>query len=68
MYSGDLVWEVVVDNIGSVYYGRSERKAREYYRDYLKQVKEQTSRAGDSVVLFHNGEIVEEYENPVKED
>lgn len=57
--SASDVWEVIVGNIGAVYRGPSERKARLEYNVYVAKAKHPTGRcAGESVDLWKNGEPV----------
>ncbi|MGH9966572.1 MAG: hypothetical protein ACREBG_01895 [Pyrinomonadaceae bacterium] len=55
-------WEVVVSNIGVVYAGHEEDKARFIFRGYCKDSKANYGKAaGESVALFADGEIKAEY-------
>ncbi len=54
-------WEVIVGNIGSVYAGADEDKARRTYAGYVEQSVSGTGRAGnEDVTLLCDGDIVME--------
>ena len=62
MKSNGTIFEVVVGNIGSVYAGNNYLRASSKFANYTKASKANFGRAsGESVVLFHNGEIKKEY-------
>jgi len=51
-------YEVFVENVGSVYSGRSERLARQTFDEYVEQSRAGTGRAADeAVVAFKDGRI-----------
>jgi hypothetical protein len=55
-------FQVLVGNIGHVYDGSNYMQARAVYREYIRQSESGIGRAaGESVTLFHNGEIRAEY-------
>ena len=55
-------YEVVVGNIGCVYYGEKLASANSAFKEYCKQSKESFGRAsGESVVMMKDGEIIKEY-------
>ncbi len=55
-------YDVIVGNIGTVYSGTNHRDARLHARTYIDQSKSERGRAGgESVTIFKNGEITEEY-------
>jgi hypothetical protein len=55
-------FEVVVGNIGTVYSGSNLMVATCKWAAYVKQSRADIGRAaGESVTLFHNGEIRREY-------
>jgi hypothetical protein len=55
-------FEVVVENIGSVYKGSDEMQARSDFEHYVKR------NASDEVTLFKDGEIVDNREAPDSDD
>ena len=56
-------YEVVVGNIGTVYQGSDEAEAHEQYRTYINDSTAGYGRVGgETVTLFKNGEIEEEYD------
>jgi hypothetical protein len=58
-----MTLEVIVGNIGSVYRGHDETRARMHYNEYVDQSKSGRGRAGNELVtLFINGEEKESYE------
>ena len=55
-------YEVVVDNVGTVYSGTSGVEARKEYAAYVKQSRTRMGRAGgESVTLYKNGGTVKEH-------
>jgi len=55
-------WEVVVGNVGMVYQGNDEVNARHKYDVYVDLSLSGSGRVGgEPVHLYHNGEIVAEY-------
>lgn len=55
-------WSVIVGNIGTVYHGHSESKARTTYLNYVHQSQAAYGRAsGEPVTLLRDGEPVKEY-------
>ena len=55
-------YEVIAGNIGSVYLGNDRAVARERMQTYIEQSKSNSGRAGgESVTLFRNDEIFDEY-------
>lgn len=55
-------YEVVVDNVGTVYRGASGVEARKEYAAYVKQSRTGMGRAGgESVTLYKNGGTVKEH-------
>lgn len=61
------IFEVVVGNIGTVYSGNNYMQAECCYFRYLKQSRKGEGRAaGESVVLFHHGEIKREHAGTVQ--
>ena len=57
-----MKYEVVVGNLGSVHAGSNGRTARQIFVDYCNaSVKGWGRAAGESVTLFRDDEIVEEY-------
>lgn len=54
-------FEVIVENIGTVYDGTDEDKAYEMYGRYMVKVSEDSGRIGESVALFEDGHLVKEY-------
>lgn len=57
-----MSFEVMVGNIGSVYYGFDKREAWKHYREYVAQSKSSVGRAaGESVTILSGGEIVREF-------
>ncbi len=61
-------FQVVVGNVGQVYDGSNYMQARERYRTYVKLSKAPYGRAsGESVTLFHNGEIKVEYVGTIEQ-
>jgi hypothetical protein len=60
-YNGPA-FEVVVDNVGTVYSGSNFMVASAKFASYVKLSREGSGRAaGESVTLFHNGEIRQEH-------
>lgn len=58
----DNVFEVIVGNIGTVYDGNNYMQAQGKYSHYVRQSKGGWGRAaGESVTLFHHGEIRQEF-------
>ena len=56
------MFEVVVDNVGSVYFGDDEHAARQKFEDYKRYVDgEGRLWPCESVTLFEDGDIAEEY-------
>lgn len=56
-----MTWEVLVSNIGTVYFGENEAEARRVFDDYKTQSLSGYGRAAfESVLLFHDTEIIEE--------
>lgn len=61
-------FEVIVGNIGTVYSGNNYMQAQTKYSAYVKQSREEYGRAaGETVTLFHNGEIRSEYQGTRQE-
>ena len=59
---GHAIFEVVVGNIGTVYSGNNFMQASCKFQAYVDRSKQNDGHAsGESVVLFHNGEIRHEY-------
>lgn len=55
-------YEVIVGNVGTVYYGASRRAADRSFSDYVRQSKHAMGRAdGESVTLIADNEIAREY-------
>jgi len=62
-------WEVVVDNIGTVYRGFDELEAQDAYDNYVDQSLSGVGSVGGSVTMMHNGEPVQEHsESTVEEE
>ena len=61
-------FEVVVENIGTVYDGPNGFAAAAEYVAYVGICKRGEGRVGNSVVLFNDGEIVKEFTNAVNEE
>ncbi len=57
------VYQIIVDNIGMVYDGDSDKTAHSTYEEYVRLSKTVSwSRAyGESVTLYEHGEPVAEY-------
>lgn len=55
-------WQVIVDNVGTVYDGTDETVARKSYNDYVTISKAGHGRAGGkNVSLFDDSDVVEEH-------
>ena len=55
-------WEVIVDNVGTVFIGENGFNANKTYNECVSLSKEKYGRmSGDSVYLIKNGEINKEY-------
>lgn len=60
-------FEIVVSNIGTVYTGNDFNCATFEFQEWIAASKSGMGRvAGESVTLFSDGEILQEYEPPVK--
>lgn len=57
-------YEVVVDEIGTVYSGDERSDAEFQFDEYKDYVSEPNRRNSTGVVLFCDGEIVDEYHRP----
>ena len=56
------MYEVHVGNVGCVAQTKSRHTARNLFADYCELVREKGTRAyGESVTLFLNGELIDEY-------
>ena len=63
-----FAYEVVVGNIGYVYSGSDSKQANRIFREYRELSKTNYGRAaGESVTLFHKGEIAREYVGTITE-
>jgi len=63
------MFEVIVGNIGSVYLGKSMKKAKEHYLEYVSQSVSGYGRAGNEpVTLMNNDEPILEHYSPNDED
>lgn len=59
---GEEEYDVIVGNIGNVYSGTDEDKARATYKEYVEQSKSGVGRAGgEDVTLMLNDEIEDEF-------
>lgn len=57
------MYEVTCGNIGTVYSGDSREEARQKFATYVEQSKSERGRAGgEDVVLWENGEPIEEFD------
>lgn len=56
-------YEVIVGNVGSVYFGKSQVDALKTYRTYVESSKEQVGARcyGEDVALLVDGEIEQEH-------
>ena len=55
-------WEVFVGNVGAVHTGNLKSFAYECYNDYVQLSRDGYGRcAGESVQLFNDGRLTEEY-------
>jgi hypothetical protein len=56
-------YEVIVGNVGSVYYGKSRAKALETFKSYVETSKEDAGARchGEDVTLLTDGEIENEH-------
>jgi hypothetical protein len=58
-------WELVINNIGAVYRGDDEAKARGEFDEYVQKSKEGEGRAaGEAVMLFCDDRLISEYAPP----
>ncbi len=59
----DSEYEVVVSNVGTVYHGPDEAKAKKTYADYVKASRSGSGRGGhEAVTLMMDGDIIDEYD------
>jgi hypothetical protein len=56
-------YEVIVGNVGSVYYGNNRAEALNTYRSYVRSSKEHSGARcyGEDVILLVDGEIKQEH-------
>jgi len=55
-------YQIVVGNIGTVYYGSNRAQAEHTYKEYVSQSKSNYGRAGgETVTMLKHGEIVREH-------
>jgi hypothetical protein len=63
------IFVVIVSHVGSVYAGNNYLQASSKYTAYVKLSREATGRAaGETVTLFHNGEVRREHLGKQEED
>lgn len=69
MEEGPVIHEVVVGNIGTVYHGRDEQRAKDDFAEYKAQSETGYGRAaGEQVTRIADGEPVDEYFPPVPDE
>lgn len=62
------IYEVVVDEIGTVYSGENQADAEFQFDEYTDYVSEPNRRNARGVVLFRDGEIINEFHRSDEED
>ena len=60
------MWEVIVENVGSVYCGSNGFEARQWYGSYVRKYRPFGCDWYADVTMIHDGEIVWEYSDPSK--
>ena len=63
-------YEVIVGNVGSVYYGKNRRKALNTYKSYMEISMQQDGARyyGEDVALLVDGEIKQEHTGHLRQE
>lgn len=62
-------FQVIVNNLGTVYDGASSVDANKIYKAYIQASKEPHGRAsGESVIMLKDDEIMREYEGTLQDE